>query len=510
METAMTPDLITPVAMIAHDPLIGGSALIAFGALISRMLFKQKPIWRAVARVIFLALLTLLLLYHAIVPYQPLQLTGAPYRDTIAGILKIAWWLWAAWFFVALVRAVVIFEGRPRDGKLVQDILSALIYLAAAFAIIAYVFDLPIQGLLATSGVIAIVLGLALQSSLNDVFSGLVLSLSHPYKAGDWIKIDGGTEGRIVELNWRATHLLTGRQDLAIVPNSTIAKSKIVNLNYPSAIHGITIEVRLSAPPAIGKNILELALLNSQLILAFPRPSVLTQSIDALQTEFEITFFVDRLDSDTDAQNELFDLISRHALAAGAQLAPPKNAPYQPRDDAALNAMDLTPDIVLTLAGIFGRLTADERPAIAAKLKRASHDKGDVLVKPDDVLQSLFIVGSGVLSVTRPDSIGVREWLRFGPGDYFGEMGLLTDKPATANITALAPSTVYELTKADLRPILEARPEIAQELSRAMAQRLEAGRGLLTSELDRTVPTRGSSAWFSQHIRRLFELNVTN
>jgi CRP-like cAMP-binding protein len=89
-------------------------------------------------------------------------------------------------------------------------------------------------------------------------------------------------------------------------------------------------------------------------------------------------------------------------------------------------------------------------------------------------------------------------------------MGLLIDKPATANITALAPSTVYELTKADLRPILEARPEIAQELSRAMAQRLEAGRGLLTSELDRTVPTRGSSAWFSQHIRRLFELNVTN
>jgi hypothetical protein len=72
----------------------------------SRMLFKQKPIWRAVARVIFLALLTLLLMYHAIVPYKPLQVTGAPYRDAIAGILKIAWWLWAAWFLVALVRAV--------------------------------------------------------------------------------------------------------------------------------------------------------------------------------------------------------------------------------------------------------------------------------------------------------------------------------------------------------------------------------------------------------------------
>ena len=90
VETAMTSDLITTVAMIAHDPLVGGVALIAFSALISRMLFKQKPIWRAVARVIFLILLTLLLLHDGIVPYQPLQQTGSPYRNAIAGMLKIA------------------------------------------------------------------------------------------------------------------------------------------------------------------------------------------------------------------------------------------------------------------------------------------------------------------------------------------------------------------------------------------------------------------------------------
>jgi CRP-like cAMP-binding protein len=244
--------------------------------------------------------------------------------------------------------------------------------------------------------------------------------------------------------------------------------------------------------------------------MAFPPPSVLILSIDAMQTEFEINLFVDRLDSDIDAQNELFDLISRHAIAAGARLAPPKNASYRARDDAALSIKEPHPDIVLNLAGIFGCLTSDERATIVAKLKKASYEKGDVLVKPDAVLQSLFIVGSGVLSVTRPDDVGEEEWLRFGPRDYFGEMGLLAGKRATANITALAPFTLYELTKADLRPILEARPEIAQELSRAMAHRLEMGRGLMAAELDTTMPTRGSSAWFSQHIRRLLELSITN
>jgi small-conductance mechanosensitive channel len=503
----MTYDLTDTTNIIAHDPLVGGFALIIVGVIIGRMLLKQRPMWRAVARVIFLALLTLLLLHDGIVPYQPLQITGTPYRDLIAGTLKIAWWLWAAWFFVALVRAVVILEGWPREGRLIQDILSALIYLAAAFAIVTYVFDLPIQGLLATSGVIAIVLGLALQSSLNDVFSGLVLSLSHPYRPGDWIKFDGGTEGRIVELNWRATHVLTARQDLAIVPNSTIAKSKIVNVNYPSAIHGITIEVRLGAPPASGKAILELALLNSQLIMTYPAPSVLISSIDARQTQYEVTFFLAQQDSDADAQNELFDLIFRHTVAAGARLAPPKDAPYQPRDDEPLRLEQLSPDAVLDLAEMFTCLTPNERAAIAAKLKPASYEKGEALVKPDYVLQSLFIVGRGVLEATRRNAEGENDQLRFGPGDYFGEMGLLAGTPANATIAALTPSTVYELTKADLRPIVEARPEIAQELSRMLAQRLAAGRGLSRAAADEAAPAKGLSAWLSIQMHRLFELS---
>ena len=105
------------------------------------------------------------------------------------------------------VRAVIITEHRPHEGKLVQDLLAGLIYLSAVFAVIAYVFGLPIQGLLATSGVIAaIILGLALQSTLGDVFSGIVLNFSRPYRPGSWISIDGGTDGRVIEMNWRATH----------------------------------------------------------------------------------------------------------------------------------------------------------------------------------------------------------------------------------------------------------------------------------------------------------------
>lgn len=110
-------------------------------------------------------------------------------------------------------------------------------------AIIAYVFDLPVQGLIATSGAIAIILGLALQSTLSDVFSGLVLNFSRPYRPGDWISIDGGADGRVIEMNWRATHVLTAKRDLAIVPNSIIGKAKIINASSPSRIHGMSLTV---------------------------------------------------------------------------------------------------------------------------------------------------------------------------------------------------------------------------------------------------------------------------
>ena len=87
---------------------------------------------------------------------------------------------------------------------------------------------------MATSGAVAIILGLALQSTLGDVFSGVVLSFSRPYRPGDWISLEGGTDGRVIEINWRATYVLTGRRDLAIVPNSKgrLQRSSVLVSNF--------------------------------------------------------------------------------------------------------------------------------------------------------------------------------------------------------------------------------------------------------------------------------------
>src|ERR1700721_733439 len=175
-------DLSNLITTVARDPLVVVLGFLAVGGTAAHLLFRRPPIRKAVARVVLLILLTIALLHADIVPYQPLELTGSPFRDAVHAALKIAWWLWAAWFLVGFLRAFVIVERRPREAKLLRELLAGLIYLAAVFAIIAYVFDLRIQGLLATSGVIAIILGLALQSTLSDVFSGVILSFSRPFR----------------------------------------------------------------------------------------------------------------------------------------------------------------------------------------------------------------------------------------------------------------------------------------------------------------------------------------
>src|SRR6266404_2624003 len=501
-------DLSAVIDTAERDPLVVAFGLMVLGGLTTHFLLKKQPFTRAIIRVVFLILLTIVLVNAGIVPYQPLQLTGTPFLDVVHGALKVAWWFWTAWFLVGFLRAFIIVEHRPREGKLLQDLFAGLIYLAALFAVIAYVFDLPIQGLLATSGAVAIILGLALQSTLGDVFSGVVLSFSRPYRPGDWISIDGGTDGRVIEMNWRATHVLTGRRDLAIVPNSTIAKSKIVNVSSPSGIHGVTIAVQLDArtAPSAGTEILEHAILNNRLIVATPAPSVTVKSINATYTEFEITFFVEELASSTRAQNQLFDLIFRHLTAAGIDLASTQNQPAPSTEHQPAQKLSAGPERLLELVAIFASLTAEERKAIAAKLKRKSYDRGETLVEPGTVLQSLFIVGTGVLLFTQEGSLGEIELLRIGPGDHFGEIGMLTGTPATAKISALMPATVYELAKDDLSPLLEARPDVAQELCRALAQRQAAGQLVASDELVEAVPANRLTTWFSERLHRLYDM----
>ena len=134
----------------------------------------------------------------------------------------------------------------PGDPDL-SDLLAGAIYTATGLAVVNFVFDVPIGGLIATSGVIAIVLGLALQSTLSDVFSGIAMGLEHAYKPGDMLWVEGGIEGQVIQMSWRSTQIATLHNSVAVVPNSVIAKSRLENRSAPTPIRSVSVNVSVDA-----------------------------------------------------------------------------------------------------------------------------------------------------------------------------------------------------------------------------------------------------------------------
>jgi small-conductance mechanosensitive channel len=251
------------------DPFIQTGVLAVVGAVITRLLLRKYPAWRLIFQLILFVALTALLHYYDIVPYEVAPSDTPVYERIFIATAKIIWWINAAWLLTSSARVFLIFERRPREGQLIQDLVVGIVYLGALLSIVAYVFNAPVGTLIATSGVFAIILGLALQSTLADVFSGIALNFSKPYEVGDWIVLSDGTEGRVVETNWRATHLLNASNDLVVLPNSNLAKAQFTNLSSPNRNHGVKLRVRLvptMAPSGISE-ILRTVLLSSNSIM---------------------------------------------------------------------------------------------------------------------------------------------------------------------------------------------------------------------------------------------------
>jgi small-conductance mechanosensitive channel/CRP-like cAMP-binding protein len=491
----------------AWDPLFLAGVVIVAGFFGARDWETRSSLARFLIQLLVFVILTGLLLAGGAVPYRPGAAIGSEPRRFFVGALEVIWWLGAAWLAVGFLRAFVVLGRQPRESKLVQDLLAAIVYLTATFAIVADVFDLPVKGLLATSGALAIIIGLALQSSLGDVFSGIVLNIERPYRVGDWIILDDTLQGKVIETNWRATHILTGNQDVAIIPNSVIAKSKLVNCSTPTKIHGTSIRVKLepSLTPAAGCNLLNEVLLGSTHILQTPAPSVTIKDLSAEMMDFELSYTVADVSAVDQAQNELFDRVYRAAAAAGAKFSPrlagsPRKAPGDKGEPGI-------PERLLAGISLFATLTVEERSALAARMQRKDYKPGDVIVKKGTVLQALCIVSDGVLVGSVEEDGRKIEVTRLAPGDYFGEVGLLTGEPLNGELTALTRVVIYEISKDALFPLLKARPNMTEELSESLATRQLARRTVLDYHGHKEEQQEGLADRVAANIRRMFSLH---
>lgn len=495
----------TSILQALSDPIVQAGSLAFVGAAITHVVLRGYRRGRFLGQLILFVALTALLFYHGIVPFQPTPKATMPLQGVFVGIAKIIWWVNAALTLAGFVRFFLIFERRPRESQLLQDLLVGLVYIGAGLSVIAYVFSFPVGTLIATSGVLAIILGLALQSSLNDVFSGIALNLGRPYAVGDWIVLADGSEGRVLETNWRATYLLSGSNDLVTVPNSSIAKATITNRSAPEHSHGAKVTVRLVPTRGPGEicAVMDDVLLNCQSIQPEPPPRAFVTSLDATAIVIDLSFHVADIGGVGVAKNEIFDLVFRHTKAAGLLLAPPVDGTSIPQSGLASPERSTALRILDALT-LFAGLKEDEKEALAEQMTRRTYHKGDVVGEQGVPLAALMIVRRGVLSVTQSQAGHSREVDRLAPGDFFGEAGLLTGEGERGTIRALTPVVVYSISKESLAPLIQERPGIAEEIGAALARRVEIERRRLNPHAD--DGGEGSGTTLAERIRHFLRI----
>ena len=95
---------------------------------------------------------------------------------------------------------------------------------------------------MATTAVGAVVIGLALQDTLGNLFAGLAIQVEKPFRVGDWVTI-GGQDGMVSEITWRATKMRTKAGNFVVVPNSVLARDTITNYCEPTRSLRLQVEV---------------------------------------------------------------------------------------------------------------------------------------------------------------------------------------------------------------------------------------------------------------------------
>jgi small-conductance mechanosensitive channel/CRP-like cAMP-binding protein len=386
-------------------------------------------------------------------------------------------WLASAWLLNELIHIAIWDRFSRPVPALLKHIVSIIIFLLAGTGILGFVFGQSVTGIWATSGVVGLVFGFAARSLIADLFSGIAIHLDPPFRIGDWIEWKEGNEellARVEQINWRSTRV-HARDDTKtlFIPNSHLAQVAVVNVFAP---HGRTRQfIRVPLDPAVdlkrASRVLLAGALAAEGPLQEPAPDVLLEEVTDKGLIFAIRYWHDPETSISKV---------RHSVLYSVMLALDHSGIMTARNRHEVltaplpNEVAITKDArwILRRVEIFSAFEDREIEAIAAQAQRHELAAGEVVVRQGAPGDSLYFVMEGLLDVTieQPGKAPLRV-NRLLQGQYFGEMSLLTGDPRSATITTSTSAVIYEVAKRVIEPILQARPEVLQELAQTIAMR---------------------------------------
>ena len=236
-----------------------------------------------------------------------------------------------AYIFVKCFRLLVLqylFLGSMRAGVplLLVNIFSLLLSIIIIFWSLSKLFGIDLTPILATSAAFSIVLGLALQDTLGNLFAGISLQVDKTFEIDDWIEVQNGLVkivGQVKELSWRSTVLVGFADELITLPNKLVASCQVSNFSLEKApiIRSQLFRLPLGTDSLKAKDVIETALSQISDIRGIPAPLAYIQDINENWISIKAVYYIDDYGKQYGIGDKVFERVTYSLKKNGFNLA---------------------------------------------------------------------------------------------------------------------------------------------------------------------------------------------
>ena len=392
---------------------------------------------------------------------------------------KAVWALVLTAFSFALVTALVIAvdvaarRRRAEFSTIFRDVITLFLYGVIILVVMRVALDVDVTPLIATSAVVTAVIGLALQETLGNVFSGISLQIQKPFMPGDWVHI-GSYLGRVQGIGWRSTRLITRHLEILDVPNGQLARETITT-HRGTVADDLFVGVSYRTPPNTTKAVVERILAHTAEVMKQPPPQVYVVEYGDFAVSYRIRFWM----RDYGRQEAIRDAIMTSIWYAfrrnGIEIPYPIRTLHMGEAGGDARERDqIESQRIETLRQVdfLRELSDDEMAVLVPTVYEAAFGRGEIICREGDEGDTFYVLRRGRVEVTAAALDGTTRHINeLGPPSVFGEMSLLTGEPRSATVRAKTDTELLILEREGFEQLFHLRPSIAEAISRIIAPR---------------------------------------
>ncbi|MGE5342923.1 MAG: cyclic nucleotide-binding domain-containing protein [Candidatus Omnitrophota bacterium] len=355
----------------------------------------------------------------------------------------------------------------------IKDVLVIILYITGFSIIGKYYLKADLTVVAASSAILTVVAGFALQDILGDFFSGIALNLEESLNIGDWIRT-GTIEGKIEQFRWRSIKIRTTDNTLVVIPNRIASKQEVQRFGHVTEPFAVRLRVGISYDnsPDVVITTLRHVTLSIPSILKSPEPVIMLNEFSDFAITYEIKFWILDYSLRDPIKSELRRLTWYAFKRENIKIPVPIRDVYVKSEGKGVtgekeNAISGEMIDIVKVNEVLNTLNNDQLNKLLKDVEIKHYGKGETLIGEGEVGQYFFHILEGEAEVLKDNKV----LARLKPGDYMGEISLFTGEKTVAEVRVAQESKILRISSERFRETVQINEPMARKLSEVIASR---------------------------------------